>query len=323
MPMASISLYSVNFMTTPRQHVAAVRRFGRFYTKQIGLLDEGLLKSPFSLTEGRVIYELASQSRPTATTVAAELGLDAGYMSRIVRSLVRRGLVEKRRSDADRRRVHLQLSEEGEKAFARLNADSDRQIRTILSRLGLAQRKRVVDAMAIVEGLLGGQEERPPGPSRYTLRGHRPGDIGWVVERHGVLYAESHGWDARFEAMCAEIGARFLERYDPTRDRSWIAEVRGEKVGAVFLVRRSKTVGQLRFLFVDPSARGLGLGTRLVSECVGHARHLGYRRMTLFTVRGLDGARRLYEAEGFELAHEEDGEGWSEGSIVQRWDLEL
>ncbi len=156
-----------------------------------------------------------------------------------------------------------------------------------------------------------------------TLRRHGPGDIGWVIERHGALYAASHGWDGRFEAMCAEIGARFLERYDPAWERSWIAERGGQRVGAVFLVRRSERVAQLRFLFVEPDARGLGIGARLVSECVGHARRLGYRGMTLSTVAGLDAARRLYEAEGFELAREEPGEGWAEGSTVQRWDLEL
>jgi len=308
-------------MATLRSEIESVRRFSRFYTKQIGLLDDGLLDSPYSLTEGRVIYELAHQQDPTATSVAQELGLDPGYMSRIVRGLGRRGLIAKRRSEEDRRRVLLDLTAEGRAAFDALNAASIRQIEGILTGLEPAARTRIVSAMETVERTLTGPAEasRP----RYTLRPHQPGDIGWVVERHGVLYTASHGWDGRFEAMCADIGARFLERFDPAWERSWIAELNGERVGAVFLVRRSKTVGQLRFLFVEPAARGLGLGGRLVSECVGHARHVGYRSMTLFTVSSLPSARRLYEAEGFELAHEEPGEGWSEGETVQRWDLKL
>jgi DNA-binding MarR family transcriptional regulator/N-acetylglutamate synthase-like GNAT family acetyltransferase len=314
-------------MKTHDAQVEAVRRFSRFYTKQIGLLEEGLLESPYSLTEGRVIYELAHQDDATATTIAAALALDPGYLSRILRSLGRRGLIDKRRSDEDRRVVFLTLSDRGRGAFERLDASSRGQIGTILSRLGEPDRKRVVDAMGTVERLLSEGEpnadtsprDRPP----FTLRPHRAGDVGWVVERHGALYAESHGWDAGFEALCAEIGSRFLRKFDPHWERSWIAERDGERVGAVFLVRRSKTTGQLRFLFVDPAARGLGLGARLVSECVGHARHVGYAKMTLFTVQGLDSARKLYEAEGFRLAHESPGEGWAEGCVEQQWDLEL
>ena len=309
-------------MKTTHRRIAAVRRFSRFYTKHIGLLDDGILESPFSLTEARVLYELAHHEAATATQVASELGLDAGYLSRILRRLGRRGLLEKRRSDEDRRHVFLELSWKGQEAFARLNAGSARQIRELLSRLNTADQKCVVEAMGTIESMLGG-EDRSRARDLFTLRPHRPGDMGWVVQRHGELYAESHEWDERFEAMCAEIGARFLDEYDPRYERSWIAERDGERVGAVFLVRRSRTVGQLRLLFVEPAARGLGIGARLVSECVGHARHVGYKRMMLATVSGLGPARRLYEAQGFELMHEEPGHAWGQDHVAQRWELKL
>ena len=301
--------------------IEAVRRFSRFYTRLIGLLDEGILESPYSLSEARVVYELAHAGERTPTELASELGLDPGYLSRILRGFDKRGLLVKRRSEEDRRRVHLALSGKGRAAFEALNEGSADQIRGLLSRLGDGEQRRVVRAMETIEGLLG--SERPAEGVPFRLRPHRPGDLGWVVQRHGELYSESHGWDDGFEAMCADIAARFLERFDPRWERSWIAERRGERVGAVCLVRRSKTVGQLRLLFVEPSARGLGIGARLVSECVGHARHVGYRKMTLFTVRGLDSARRLYEAEGFELAEETKTHAWGKDMVEQRWDLTL
>ena len=309
-------------MRTTHRRIEAVRRFSRFYTRHIGLLDDGILESPFSLTEARVISELAHQEAATATQIASELGLDAGYLSRILRRLGRRGLLEKQRSGEDRRRVYLELSWKGKEAFAQLNAGSARQIRELLCRLSTADQKCVVEAMGMIERMLG-KEARSTIRGPFTLRPHRPGDMGWVVQRHGELYAESHEWDERFEAMCAEIGARFLDKYDPRVERSWIAERDGERVGAVFLVQRSKTVGQLRLLFVEPGVRGLGIGARLVSECVGHARHVGYKRMMLDTVSGLGSARRLYEAQGFELVHEEPGHAWGQDYVAQRFELKL
>lgn len=309
-------------MGTLPDRVGAVRRFSRFYTKQIGLLDEGILQSPYSLTEARVFYELAHGDGKTATDVAAELAIDPGYLSRILRSLGRRGLIEKTRSPDDRRRVFVTLTAKGREAFAQLNAGSEAQIRALLERLAEPVQRRLVEAMGAVEEILGdgpGDEPRPA----FTLRPHRPGDLGWVVQRHGEIYHASHGWDERFEATCAAIAARFLERFDPRWERSWIAERGGARVGAVFLVRRSRTVGQLRMLFVEPSARGLGIGARLVSECVGHARHVGYGKMTLFTVRGLDSARRLYEAEGFRLVDEVPSEAWGKKHVEQTWELAL
>jgi DNA-binding MarR family transcriptional regulator/N-acetylglutamate synthase-like GNAT family acetyltransferase len=310
-------------MRTRHHRVEAVRRFSRFYTKLIGLLEEGLLESPFSLSEARVIYELAHHEGATATQIADQLGLDAGYLSRVLRRLDRRELLDKRRSSEDRRRVFLRLSPQGRAAFCELDAGSARQIAEILARLDAVEQRRVVEAMQTIEQLLGREDELHELQPAFSLRPHRPGDLGWVVQRHGELYQRSHGWDERFEAMCAGIAARYLERFDPCYERSWVAERSGQRVGFVCLVRRSKTIGQLRFLFVEPTARGHGIGTRLVSECVGHARHAGYRKMTLFTVSGLDAARRLYEAEGFELAHEEVQHQWGGSQVAQRWDLEL
>lgn len=299
--------------------IAAVRRFSRFYTQQIGLLTEGLLGSTFTLSEGRVIYELAQRDDSSAADVSRELGLDAGYVSRMLRSLERRGMVAKTRSSEDRRRVLLRLSPQGRAAYDQLSSGSRRQIAAILARLDGSSQRRVVESMETIERELGATDRT----RSVVFRPHRPGDMGWIVQRHAELYHETHGWDESFEAMVAEIVARFVERYDPSCERSWIAEVDGHRAGAIALVRRSKTIGQLRLLFVEPDARGLGIGARLVSECVSHARHVGYRRMTLFTVAGLDPARRLYEREGFRLAHEAPTQLWGGEQMEQRWDLTL
>ena len=310
-------------METRAEHIEAVRRFSRFYTKRIGLLNDGILESPYSLPQARVIYELAHHGTATASVLAAELGLDQGYLSRLLRRLEARGLVEKRRSKEDRRMVVLSLSAEGRAAFEHLDAGSRRQIDALLSELSAPEQRRVVHAMDAMRRAWGdqvsGQEEAPP----FLLRPHEPGDVGWIVQRHGELYALEQGWDDSFEAWCAEIGAGFLRNFDPRYERSWIAERGGERVGCVLLVRRSQEVGQLRLLLVDPRARGLGIGSRLVSECVSHARHVGYRQIMLFTVRGLHSARRLYEAEGFHLVHEEPEQVGGQPRIAQTWELEL
>lgn len=305
---------------TPDAHVEAVRRFSRFYTQRIGLLSEGLLDSPYSLSEARIIYELAHRAVATASELADTLDLDPGYVSRIVRRLERAGLVGKERSIDDRRRVLLSLSVHGRREFERLNSGSRSQIIGLLSRLSHAEQSHLVGAMRTIEAAL--SDEASVG-RKVSYRPHRPGDMGWIVERHGTLYHASHGWDESFEAMVAKIVAAFVEDFDPVCERSWIAEVEGERAGAIALVRRSKTIGQLRLLFVEPWARGLGIGARLVSECVGQARHVGYRKMVLFTVAGLDGARRLYEAEGFTLARETPGHAWGKDHVEQRWELAL
>ena len=308
-------------MITSTERIDAVRRFSRFYTRRTGLLSDGILDSPWSLSEARVIYELA-HARPDGTTgseIAATLELDPGYVSRLLRGLERDGLVEKARSSEDRRRVIVGLSRRGADAFDRLQATSRASMAELLATVDSSAQEELIEAMSTIEQILGNGGT----PRRVMYRAHEPGDMGWIVQRHAELYHASHGWDDTFEAMVAEICARFIERYDPTCERSWIAEVDGRRAGAIALVRRSKRVGQLRLLFVEPWARGLGIGARLVSECVGQARHVGYHRMILFTVAGLDSARRLYQAEGFELTSEEPGHAWGKDHIAQTWELTL
>jgi DNA-binding MarR family transcriptional regulator/N-acetylglutamate synthase-like GNAT family acetyltransferase len=308
-----------NHMKTLDARVDAVRRFSRFYTKRIGILAEGILESEYSLTEARVLYELAHAGDRHPSELAAGLELDPGYVSRVLKRFERRGLLVRTPSEADRRRIVAALTPHGQEAYEALVAGSRKQTETLLAGLSVAGQKRVVEAMRSIECELGTEPALP----RVTYRGHRPGDLGWIVERHAVLYHASHGWDDTFEAMVAGIAQEFLERFDPACERSWIAEVDGQRAGAIALVRKSKTVGQLRLLFVEPWARGLGIGARLVSECVGQARHVGYRRMILFTVAGLDAARRLYEAEGFTLAEEAPAHLWGKDEVEQRWELKL
>ena len=300
--------------------VAAVRSFNRFYTRQIGLLHEGYLDSPFSLTEVRVLYELAHRQTATASALGRELGLDAGYLSRIIRRFENRGLIDRRPSGGDGRQRLLRLTERGQQAFAPLNARSSEQVGAMLNRLSTAQQDRLVEAMATIEGLLG---ERPDPRTPYLLRPHRPGDMGWVVHRHGALYAEEYGWDEQFEALVATIVAKFLEHFDPKRERCWIAERDGQPVGSVFLVKHSKTVAKLRLLLVEPRARGLGIGARLVEECVHFARSVGYRKMILWTNSVLHAARRIYEKAGFRLVHAEPHHSFGHDLIGETWELDL
>ena len=303
------------------RRIGAVRRFNRFYTRQIGVLQEGLLGSPFSLTEVRVLYELAHRDRPTAADLGRELGLDAGYLSRILRGFERRGLIEKARSHADGRETLLSLTKKGQRTFAPLDARSSAEIGGLLGRLSPHKQARLVEAMRTVEGLLGGAEPEPQTP--FLLRSHQPGDMGWVVHRHGVLYAREYGWDERFEALVAEIAAAFILNFDPKRERCWIAERDGEIVGSVFLVKKSKTVAQLRLLLVEPAARGLGLGSRLVGECERFARQVGYRKIVLWTNSVLRAARHIYEEAGYRLAHEERHHSFGHDLIGETWELDL
>jgi DNA-binding MarR family transcriptional regulator/GNAT superfamily N-acetyltransferase len=300
--------------------VGAVRRFNRFYTQRIGVLGEGYLKSPFSLAEVRVLYELAHREAPTASELSKGLGLDAGYLSRILRGLRRRGLVDKRPSEADGRRSLLSLTARGRDAFAALDAASRDEIAAMLAALSAAEQGRLVGALRTVEGLLGPRPEQRPS---FLLRPHRPGDMGWIVHRHGALYAEEYGWDERFEALVAEIVAGFIRHYDPKRERCWMAEADGEVVGSVFLVKQSATVAKLRLLLVEPKARGLGLGTRLVDECVRFARSAGYRKVVLWTNNVLHAARRIYEGAGFRLVREEPHDHFGRGLVGQTWELRL
>jgi DNA-binding MarR family transcriptional regulator/RimJ/RimL family protein N-acetyltransferase len=303
-----------------QDRIAAIRGFNRFYTRQIGVLQQGLLRSPFSLAEVRVLYELAHRESPAATELGRELGLDAGYLSRILRGFVKGGLVTKTVSEADGRRSLLELTDEGRKTFAVLDARSDEEVGAMLGAVPPDGQRRLVEAMRTVERLLGA---RPAPATPYILRPHQPGDMGWVVHRHGVLYAQEYGWDERFEALVASVVAGFIQHFDPKRERCWIAERDGEIVGSVFLVQQSKRVAKLRLLLVEPAARGLGIGSRLVAECVGFARRVGYRKMTLWTNDVLHAARHIYERAGFRLVHEEPHDTFGHGLVGQTWELEL
>jgi DNA-binding MarR family transcriptional regulator/GNAT superfamily N-acetyltransferase len=301
--------------------VAIVRRFNRFYTRQIGLLNEGLLDSPFSLTEVRALYELAHHEHPTAADLCKELGLDAGYASRILRGFEKQGLIEKKNSASDARQSLLSLTRKGRKVFEPLESRSDKHVGAILNKLSPAKHEELIHAMRTIESVLGPQEKTA---SSYILRQHRPGDMGWVVQRHGELYCQEYRYDERFEALVARIVAEFVEKFDPARERCWIAERDGENVGSVFLVQKSKTVSKLRLLLVEPAARGLGIGGRLVSECVRFAREVGYRKMMLWTQSELTAARAIYQKAGFELVGTKRHRSWSRKDLVaETWELML
>jgi DNA-binding MarR family transcriptional regulator/GNAT superfamily N-acetyltransferase len=302
------------------QRVASVRRFNRFYTQRIGALEEGLLKSAFSLSEVRVLYEVAHRERPTAAELARDLGLDPGYLSRILGRFARRGFVRRTPSDADGRQTLLELTEKGARTLGPLEARSSEDIRGLLGVLSETDQARLVQAMDTVETLLGA---RRPEAAAYVLRPHRPGDVGWVVQRHAALYAQEYGWNEEFEAFVAEVGAKFIRDYDPERERCWIAERDGQPAGAVFLVSRSKTVAQLRMLIVEPAARGSGIGSRLVEECIRFARRNGYRKIVLWTNSILHAARRIYERHGFALVKEEPHRSFGKDLVGQTWELEL
>jgi DNA-binding MarR family transcriptional regulator/N-acetylglutamate synthase-like GNAT family acetyltransferase len=302
------------------RRVGAVRRFNRFWTRRIGVLREEYLESPFSLTEVRVLYELAHREDTTASELGKELGLDKGYLSRILRGFEERGLIAKKPSETDGRRSLLRLTEGGQEAFVPLDARSREDVGAMLEALSAAEQDRLVGAMRTIERLIGARPE-PKVP--YLLRQHEPGDMGWVVHRHGVLYVREYGWDERFEAMVARIVADFVDYYDPAKERCWIVEMAGEIVGCVFVVKASDTVAKLRLLLVEPEARGLGLGTHLVEECIRFARGRGYEKLTLWTNSVLDAARRIYEEKGFEVVEEEEHHSFGKDLIGQNWELKL
>ncbi|HEX8168498.1 MAG TPA: bifunctional helix-turn-helix transcriptional regulator/GNAT family N-acetyltransferase [Beijerinckiaceae bacterium] len=302
------------------EHVDAVRRFTRFYTRTIGVLHEGLLGSPFSLTEGRVVYELAQREGATAAELGKDLGLDAGYLSRILRGFEAKGLIARRSSENDGRQSLISLTPAGREAFGAMDARSREEVSGLLSPLADTDRSRLVAALRTVENLLA------PDPARktaYWLRPHRPGDMGWIVHRQALLYHREYGWDETFEALVAEICAAFVKTFDPRRERCWIAETDGEVVGSVFLVRQSDEVAKLRLLYVEPKARGHGLGRRLVRECIRFAGDAGYRTLTLWTNDVLHAARKIYVAEGFRLVAEERHHSFGHDLVGQNWDLDL
>ena len=300
--------------------VDAVRRFNRFYTRQIGLLGKGYLESPFTLAEVRVLYELAHRDAPAAAEIGKALGLDAGYLSRMLSSFRKRGFLTRHASERDARQSRLSLTEKGRAAFGALEAKSEAAVAKMLEGLPPAEQTRLTGAMAAIESLLG-QPAEPTAP--YLLRTHQPGDMGWVIHRHGVLYAQEYGWDERFEALVAKIASEFIQKFDPKRERCWIAERDGAMVGSVFLVRKTERVAKLRLLLVEPSARGLGMGARLVAECVRFARPAGYRKITLWTQSVLDAARHIYNQAGFRMVKRERHRSFGARLVGETWELTL
>lgn len=354
--------------TPPRQEIDAVRRFNRFYTRQIGVLQEGVLRSPFSLTDVRVLYEIAHRDRPTATDLAKALELDGGYLSRILQRFARRRLITRTSSKTDGRQTHLALTAHGRETFEPLQQLARDEIATLLRRVTPEDRRRLLEAMHTIESCLGDhavqddrddrgaqgdQGARPehdfaraagagaataptashaaaeratPAPEAepFTLRTHRPGDMGWIVHRHGAIYTQEYGWNAEFEALVAEIAAQFLRTFNPARERCWMAERHGAIVGSVMLVRQSDDVAKLRLLLVESSARGLGIGKRLVDECVRFAREAGYRTITLWTQANLSAARGIYKAAGFQLvAHSPNPAFGHDDLVSETWELTL
>lgn len=307
-----------------KQDVDAVRRFNRFYTRQIGLLQGRLFDSPFSLTQARVLYELAQRGSCTASDIAQELNLDHGYLSRMLRRFADDGLISKTTDKADARQSVLALAAKGRKAFARLDARSHREVETMLRPIPAAQRRRAIAAMGDIGAILDGKPAPAPALNpTWRLRTHRPGDMGFVVARHGTLYPAEYGWDSRIEALTAEIVAAFLKNFDPARERCWIAECDGEPVGSVFLVRETDAVARLRLLIVDPKARGLGIGRRLVEECIRFARAAGYVKITLWTHAVLTAARAIYAQAGFRLVEEWTHDEFGKTEASETWELEL
>jgi DNA-binding MarR family transcriptional regulator/GNAT superfamily N-acetyltransferase len=304
-----------------RQQVEAVRRFNRFYTGRIGVLQEGLLNSPFSLTEVRVLYEIAHSDRPTATELAKALNLDVGYLSRILQRFSRRRFITRTASKTDARQTHLALTARGRDTLAPLERLSQDEVASMLKALTPADQRRVVEAMDTIQACL--DANHAPTDAPYTLRPHKSGDMGWIVHRHAALYTQEYGWTNEFEALAAEIVAHFIRNFDPARERCWMAERDGAIVGSVMLVKQSATVAKLRLLLVEPSARGLGLGKRLVDECVQFARQAGYKRITLWTQSNLLAARGIYKRAGFELVKQEHRPAFGADLVSETWELAL
>ena len=302
------------------REVAAVRAFNRFYTRKLGVLDQQLLKSPFSLSEARVLYELAHRQNLSAKEIGAELGLDAGYLSRIVQNFDESGLITREPLPSDRRQYRLELTAKGRQTFAKLDRSMQDEVTAMLAKLPYDGSARLIGAMALIERLLG---ESRPTSSPAILREPRPGDMGWVVQSHGAFYAREYGFDSSFEGLVAEIAAKFLASFDASRERCWIAEIEGTQVGSIFLVRHTDDVAKLRLLLVEPAGRGQGLGQRLVGECVAFAKASGYRKITLWTQSILVAARKIYQEAGFKLVATEPHRSFGQSLIGETWEREL
>jgi DNA-binding MarR family transcriptional regulator/GNAT superfamily N-acetyltransferase len=299
--------------------VAEIRAFNRFYTRKIGVVD-GMASNPFSLAEARVLYELAHRDQPTATDIRKELGLDAGYISRILRDFEQRKLVTRQQSKTDERQRFLTLTAKGRRVFAPLDERSNRDVAAMLEGHSPAERKQLIDAVRAVRRLLGDQAEAK---TPYLLRQHQPGDLGWLVQRQAILYVEEYGWDGTYEALAAEIVAQFIKSHDPKCERCWIAERDETRVGGVLVVKALDEVAKLRLLHVEAEARGLGIGKRLVEECVRFARRAGYKKITLWTQSILGAARHLYQQAGFQIIREEQHHSFGKDLTSETWELDL
>lgn len=306
--------------TDSDDQISAVRAFNRFYTRKLGVLDQQLLKSPFSLSEARVLYELAHREDAAAKEIGIELGLDPGYLSRIVQKFDEDGLLTRKPLASDRRQYRLGLTAKGRQAFARLERSTHDDVAAMLAELDAGKRASVVHAMRTIENTLQPPAQKPAG---FLLRSHRPGDIGWIVSRHGAIYAQEYGWDITFEALAAEIAAQFIRSYDPSREHCWIAEIDGEPVGSIFLVRASDEVAKLRLLLVEEKARGLGVGRALTQQCIHFARQSGYSSITLWTQSILVAARGIYQRAGFRRVSEEKHHSFGVDLVGETWDLKL
>jgi DNA-binding MarR family transcriptional regulator/GNAT superfamily N-acetyltransferase len=312
-------------LSARQQHerrVAAVRRFNRFYTRQIGVLRRNFLDSPYTLSEARVLYEIGQQLTPTASDIGRALGLDAGYLSRLLRKFEKSGLIARAAVPQDARQSHLALTARGKRTMRALNTRSQRDVSDMLDKLDVGGQSRLMAAMSTIEALLGGATEKPR-QSGYILRGPRHGDFGWIVQRHAELYALEYGWKEPFEGVCAQIAADFLNTYDPQCERCWIAEMDGQNVGCVFIAKVTVEVARLRLLLVEPRARGLGLGAELTYECIRFARSVGYSKVTLWTHSVLTAARHIYRKAGFKLIRSEERVSFGQSVISEDWELEL
>jgi DNA-binding MarR family transcriptional regulator/GNAT superfamily N-acetyltransferase len=299
--------------------VSAVRRFNRFYTQRLGILQDGFLQTPFSLSEARVLYELAHRDKPTASDLIEQLGLDAGYLSRILRRFQQQGLIRKEASSDDARRSHLRITAKGRKAYAPLEDHSNEQVGAMLDAVIPAKRDEMLRAMHCIEDALQDADR----DKSYVVRPPRPGDLGWIVARHATIYFEHYGWREPFEAMCAQIVADFGNKNDPARERCWIAERNRQTVGSIFVVKETDEIARMRLLLVDPSAQGLGIGAALVDASVVFAREAGYRHMTLWTHQVLTAARALYQSRGFKLTASNPHNSWGVDVVGETWDLDL
>jgi DNA-binding MarR family transcriptional regulator/N-acetylglutamate synthase-like GNAT family acetyltransferase len=302
------------------RHISAIREFNRFYTQKIGVLRAGLLDSDCTLTEVRVLYEIAHRQRPLASELVRDLALDAGYLSRILAKFARRGWLKRERSGADARKAHLHLTAKGTAAFRSLDVKARDEIGALLAPLPQEEQLKLQGHLHNVQSLLGSQHVQS---GALTLREQGPGDMGWIVQKHGELYAQEYGWNGEFEALVAEICAKFLREVDHASERCWIAERDGVRVGCIMLVRHSRTVAKLRLLLVDPSQRGMGVGNTLVQECLAFARQAGYRKVSLWTQSNLSAARKLYQGHGFRKVASQPHESFGAKLVAETWELQL